>query len=358
MRTQLSIVRRIVVKLGSRALASDPGLIPSLGLQVVQLRENRRCDALLVSSGAIALGCQLLGYSTRPTQIPKLQAAAAAGQGELMRRYAETFAPHGIPVAQVLLTHSDLASRRRLNNAQNALEALFEAGALPIVNENDTVSTDEIAFGDNDQLAAMVTPLVHADLLVLLTDVPGVLDAEGRTIPTMDADQQLVLRKPEGVSVGTGGIASKVSAADKAAHAGAHVVIARATEPDVLLRILSGEVVGTHFAPKGNSLRARQHWIVYTLKPRGDVLINEGAVRALRDKNASLLPVGVIGVSGQFGRGDAVRLVGPEGEVARGLSRLGLNEVARAAGKTSAELQTRVGELDPVVVHRDDLVLT
>lgn len=354
----LENVRRLVVKLGSRVLKSDPALIPSLASQVAAVRGPAPREVLIVSSGAIALGCELLGYATRPTQIPRLQAAAAAGQGALMRRYAEAFTPHGMTTAQILLTHSDLASRRRVINAQNALEALFEAGAVPIVNENDTVSTDEIAFGDNDQLAAMVAPLVHADLLLLLTDVAGVLDENGVAIPEVTQGMRLQIVAQAPGSVGSGGMGSKVSAATKASRAGAHVVIASAREPDLLPRLLAGEVLGSYFRPATSTLRARKHWIAYTLKPRGDILINEGAARALRERNASLLPVGVVGVSGQFSRGDAVRLVGPDGEVARGLTRLGLPEVARAAGKNSAELETRVGEWDPVVVHRDDLVLT
>jgi glutamate 5-kinase len=357
-RSELKSVRRIVVKLGSRVLKSDVALIPSMARQVMTAKSRDAREFLIVSSGAIALGCELLGYTARPTQIPKLQAAAAAGQGALMRRYTEAFSPLGAVAAQVLLTHSDLASRRRLTNAQNALEALFEAGAVPVVNENDTVATDEIKFGDNDQLASMVTPLVHAELLLLLTDVAGVLDETGQPILEATPDMSFQLRGPEPGSVGTGGMGSKVSAAQKASRAGAHVVIASAHEPDVLIRILDGESIGTHFPPAVSALRARKHWIAYTLKPRGDILLNPGAVQAIRERNASLLPVGVVGVSGQFSRGDAVRLVGPDGEIARGLARLGLSEVARAAGKTSAELETREGELDPIVVHRDDLVLT
>jgi glutamate 5-kinase len=348
----------LVVKLGSRVLKSDANLIASLAGQIAALRSSGPREVLIVSSGAIALGCELLGYTTRPSQIPRLQAAAAAGQGALMRRYSEAFAPHGITAAQILLTHSDLSSRRRLTNAQNALEALFEAGAVPVVNENDTVSTDEIAFGDNDQLASMVAPLVHADLLLLLTDVAGVLDEAGATIAEITNTTELHLSASAPGSVGSGGMASKISAAQKAARAGAHVVIASAHEPNLLERIIAGEQVGTQLLPALSALRARKHWIAYTLRPRGDILINEGAARALCERNASLLPVGVTGVSGQFSRGDAVRLVGPDGEVARGLTRLGLPEVARAAGKNSAELETRVGEWDPVVVHRDDLVLT
>ena len=356
-RAALRSARRVVVKLGSRLLATRSGLIASMAEQVAeQSASGRQC--LLVSSGAIALGCQQLGYTARPKDMPRLQAAAAVGQSELMRRYAQALASHGRVAAQVLLTHSDLASRRRLTNAQQALAALFEAGAIPIVNENDTVSTDEIAFGDNDQLASMVVPLVQADLLLLLTDVAGVLDDRGERIAVMATDRQIA-DLPNSNAQGSGGILSKLSAANAARHSGASVVIASADEPSVIGRVLAGEDLGTLFVPHDNKLRARQHWIAYTLKPRGSVMVNEGAAHAIREGTRSLLPVGVVGVSGQFSRGDAVRLIAPDGsELARGLARMGLPEIARNAGKTSAELKSHLGELDAVVVHKDDLVLS
>lgn len=358
LRENLRHARRVVIKVGSRLLATRESLIVELAQQIAEASRDRRREFLIVSSGAISIGCQQLGYGQRPRQMAKLQAAAAVGQGELMRRYAEAFAPLGKIVAQVLLTHSDLSSRRRLTNAQQALGELLEAGVVPIVNENDTVSTDEIAFGDNDQLASMVVPLIQADLLLLLTDVPGVLDENSARISVMSPEVTMGQHLPANPH-GTGGIHSKVGAATKAARSGASVVIGSANEPNGILRLLDGEDLGTLFTPHGNSLRARQHWIAYTLKPRGVILINEGAATALRDGGHSLLPVGVIGVSGQFSRGDAVLMVGPGGqEVARGLARLGMVEVARMAGRPSTELATQVGALDTVVVHRDDLVLS
>jgi glutamate 5-kinase len=357
-RDALKSARRIVVKVGSRLLATRPELIADLARQIAGASQTQRREFLIVSSGAISLGSQKLGYAERPRQMPRLQAAAAVGQGELMRRYSEAFSQYGKAVAQILLTHSDLSSRRRLTNAQHALAALFEAGALPIVNENDTVSTDEIAFGDNDQLASMVAPLVQADLLLLLTDVPGVLDPSDQRISVMHSDLTIGDRRPANPH-GTGGIHSKISAALKASHSGAHVVIGAASEPDAIVRILAGEDLGTLFLPHGQALRARQHWIAYTLKPRGVIMINEGAVQALKNGGHSLLPVGVLGVRGRFSRGDAVRMLGPDGaEVARGLARVGVLEVARMAGHTSAELADEMGGLDSVVVHRDDLVLS
>jgi glutamate 5-kinase len=230
------------------------------------------------------------------------------------------------------------------------------------VNENDTVATDEIRFGDNDQLAAMVTPLVGAELLVLLTDVEGVLDRRGRRISVMhDAAEIGELPNGSGSSYGSGGIASKLDAAKKACRSGASVVIAPAAEAKVLSDVLSGADVGTLFPRAGPPLRARKHWIAFTLRPKGTLLIDEGAVRAMRGGRSSLLPIGVLGVRGQFDPGDSVRLVGLDGgEVGRGLTRLGALDVARAAGKKGRELDLLFGVegADLVVVHKDDLVVT
>lgn len=355
-RRHLANARRVIIKIGSRLLATRPNLIQELAAQIAAPEVAGR-DFLIVSSGAIALGWARLGYPKRPTVMAKLQASAAVGQSELMLRYVTHFAAHGKTAAQVLLTHSDLASRRRLINAQQALDALFAAGAVPIVNENDTVSTDEIAFGDNDQLASMVCSLASADALFLLTDVPGVLDPDGNRIPLMVSDSKIGER-PNSNSFGTGGIASKIGAARKAAHSGASVVIASAAEPNGLVRLLQGEDLGTLFTPDPNALKARKHWIAYTLRPRGVVLINQGAADALRTGNGSLLPIGVLGARGQFSTGEAVQLCTPDGkEVARGLTRLGVADVARVAGKSKEELAEKFGMPDATVVHRDDLVV-
>ncbi len=356
-RAALSRARRLVVKIGSRSLAADSEAPRLLAEDVAQLRQADR-SVVLVSSGAIAIGCARLGYRTRPREMAKLQAAASAGQSVLMRRYDEAFGERGLTVAQVLLTHADLADRERLNNAREALAALLEAGAVPVVNENDTVATDEIRFGDNDQLASMVVPLVGADLLVLLTDVEGVLDPQGRRIPVMTEKSSIGSVPSTGERLGSGGMASKLDAAEKARRSGATVVIASAKQPRVLSEVMAGKDVGTLFPRLGEPLRARKHWIAYTLRPKGTLLLDAGAVRAVQGGKSSLLPVGVLGVRGDFRPGDAVRLVDANGaEVGRGLTRLGAVEVARAAGLKGRELELVAGSDDLVVVHKDDLVL-
>lgn len=356
-RAALVSAKRIVVKIGSRSLAARPELPRLLAEQIKALKGEGRA-VVLVSSGAVALGMERLGFKTRPTEVAALQAAASAGQSELMRRYDEAFRPLDLVPAQVLLTHGDLANRKRVNNARNALAALLEAGAVPIINENDAVATDELRFSDNDQLSAMVAPLVDADALALLTDVSGVLDESKQRISFLtDIDSF----KDQGSSgnVGRGGMASKLDAANKARHAGASVVIASALEDDIILRIFRGDDVGTCLPRAGGVLRARKHWIAYTLRPRGTVLVDDGAVEALVHSSKSLLPVGVVGLRGEFRRGDAVQVLSMTGrEIARGLSRMSALELARAAGKRGAELATALGgETEAVVIHRDDLVL-
>jgi len=361
-RSSLSRATRIVVKVGSRVLAGEGDMISSLASQISSLDDRKR-SFVVVTSGAIALGAARLGYKRRPKEMPRLQAAAAAGQSVLMERYTQAFGVHGRVAAQVLLTHADLADRERVNNARQALAALMDAGAIPVINENDTVSTEEIHFGDNDQLAAMVAPLVSADLLLLLTDVDGVLDEQGQRISVMQPGTRIGKVK-SAVGPGTGGITSKVDAATKGSRSGAAVVIGPAERPNVLSDIVAGKDVGTLFPPHAVTLRARQHWIMYTLRPRGDVLVDAGAATALARGKSSLLPIGVLGVRGEFHAGDAIRLVTAEGvEIGRGLSRLGSVDVARTAGKKGEALDQLLGRRDGapgsdgVVVHRDDLVV-
>jgi glutamate 5-kinase len=290
----------------------------------------------------------------------RLQAAAAAGQSVLMRAYDEAFGARGIPVAQVLLTHADLADRTRANNARLALEALLEANAVPVLNENDSVAVDEIRFGDNDQLAAMVVPLVNADLLVLLSDVDGLLDTSGARIRVVRdvATEALPHVTASTGSVGTGGMASKIEAARRATLAGADVIVADARKDEIIDAVLAGEDVGTLFLAARDRLSAKKHWIAFTLRPRGDVVLDRGAAEAVRSKGKSVLSVGVLGVRGDFRAGDAVRVLDPDGvEIGRGLARCAASDAARVAGQTKRDLPTELVEL-AIVVHRDELALT
>jgi glutamate 5-kinase len=360
-RVAVARARRIVVKIGSRALASQSEIYERIAIGVRDAHAEKR-SVVIVSSGAIALGMRKLGLTTRPKDMPLLQASAAAGQSVLMRLYEEAFGRHDLAVAQILLTHADLADRTRANNAREALAALLDAKVVPIINENDTVAVDEIKFGDNDMLASMVTPLVSADLLVLLSDVPGLLDGKGERVPLVRnvTREAFPLATQSTSPVGTGGMLSKLEAARRGMLAGAAVVVADARDPRTLGAILSGEDTGTLFVPHPQRIQARKHWIAFTLRPRGALLLDSGAVTAVVEKGRSLLPVGVLGVRGDFGPGDAVTLLATDGrEIGRGLARLGATETAAIAGKRTEELSTARGiDCDLVIVHRDDLVLT
>jgi glutamate 5-kinase len=355
-RAQLPRARRVIVKIGSRTLAGDGGVFERLADSIAARRE---ASFVVVSSGAIALGMKKLGYRARPKEMAKLQAAAAAGQSLLMRAYEQAFAARELAVAQVLLTHADLADRTRANNARAALGALLEAGAVPILNENDSVAVDEIKFGDNDQLAAMVAPLVDAELVILLSDVEGLLDAEGRRVPIVRdvASEAMPHVRASSGGPGSGGMASKVEAARRATLAGANVVVADARAAGVLDAVLGGDDVGTLFVAARDRLSAKKYWIAFTLRPRGDILLDRGASDAVRAKGKSVLSVGVLGVRGDFRAGDAVRIVDLEGrEIARGLARCGAADAAMVAGKAREDLPVELAEL-AVVVHADELVV-
>jgi glutamate 5-kinase len=362
-RAALREARRVVVKIGSKSIARGErpgeGRFAQVAAQVARAHAEQR-RVVLVSSGAIALGFERLGMSARPTTLPLLQASAAAGQSLLMRAYEDAFSQHRLHVAQVLLTHADLADRDRYLSARAALDALLELGAVPVINENDTVATDEIRFGDNDRLAAMVATLVGADLLVLLTDVEGLLDDAGRRVPLVrDAAEADALVRPTKSDVGTGGMASKVQSARAATRRGVPVVVADARVPAILDRVVGGQDVGTLFLPQGAALPSRKHWIAFTLQPRGALVLDAGAAEAVCTGRRSLLPRGVVGVRGDFEAGEAVSLVGPDGrEVARGLVRYDVRDVARLCGAKTAEIAGRLGREGPdEVVHKDDLVV-
>lgn len=358
-RQALAGARRIVVKIGTRAIGAGGGHFQVLADQIAELTAGGR-TVVLVSSGAVAQGVERLGLRGRPGGLPELQAAAAVGQPRLIQAYERAFEPHGMPVAQVLLTHAGMRDRARYLNARAAIDALIELGAVVVINENDTVSTEEIEFGDNDQLAAMVASLVGADLLVLLTDVEGLLDTDGERVPLVHDRAQVagfIHDNADGVSLG--GMGSKVDAAARAQQRGLPVVIAPAADPHVLRRLVAGEDVGTLFLPAGAAMASRKYWIAYTLKMAGTLVVDDGAARALIEHNRSLLPAGVTAVRGSFRAGEAVSIRDTGGkELGRGLIRYDARDVKRLLGARSEEIEERVGHYTgDELVHRDDLVV-
>lgn len=359
-RAALADAKVIVVKIGSRSIMADEGArFQAVADQVMALR-GRGHTVIVVSSGAIALGYGRLGFDKRPKAIPHLQASAAVGQSALIRAYEEAFAKYNVPVAQVLLTHAGMTDRERYLNARAALDALLERGAVPIINENDTVSIDEIKFGDNDQLAAMVATLIGADLLVLLTDVDGLLDRDGQRVGVVrDLEEARALVRPTKSEVSLGGMASKLQAAERAITRGLPMLIAPASDPEILIKIVRGEDVGTLFLAGEMPMASRKHWIAYTLKTRGVLEVDEGAARAVAQLNRSLLAIGVRGVRGEFRAGDAVAIEGVDGkEIARGLAQYDARDMRRIAGKHSHQIEDLVGHsVGDEVVHRDDLVV-
>jgi glutamate 5-kinase len=363
-RVEIATASRVVVKVGSSSLTTLPG-----GLDVDRLRAlvdvlgALRADGrqvVLVSSGAIAAGLAPLSLTGRPRDLATAQAAASVGQLRLVQTYADAFAVHGVTVGQVLLTADDLTRRSHYRNAQQTIERLLALGALPIVNENDTVATEEIRFGDNDRLAALVAHVAVADALVLLSDVDGVYDGDPRTGPAQLVDTvrgpgdlaAVTLGSASRNGVGTGGMATKVEAALIASAAGVPVVV---TSTAQAAAALAGEHVGTLFAPTGRRPSARQFWLRYASRPRGRLLLDEGAVRAVRERHASLLAAGVTGVTGDFLADDPVELVGPDGVVvARGLVAYDARELPDLLGRKTGDLAP---EHRREVVHRDEMVL-
>jgi glutamate 5-kinase len=358
-RSALRDCKRLVVKIGSRALCAEGGRFAEVAAQVATQVEAGR-KVVIVSSGAVALGRERLGLTDRPKKVSLLQAAAATGQSLLMRAYEDAFEPLGIHVAQVLLTHDAVTDRDRYLHAREAIDELLRLGVVPVINENDTVSIDELRFGDNDQLAAMVCTLVGADLLVLLSDVVGILDDQEARIPLVRdvADIEHFIKPPEG-DVGLGGMQSKVEAARRATLHGLPVVVGPAASSHFLDELMQGDDVGTLLLPHGSPLPSRKHWIAYTLKPQGRIVVDAGACRALEQRQASLLPAGVVSTTGSYKAGDAVLIVSESGkEVARGLARYGADAVNRLAGGQSRQIAERIGtHVGDEIVHRDDIVL-
>ena len=360
-RSALVNAKRVVVKIGSRLIQEAPASRPAtIADQVAELR-RRNIEVVIVSSGAIALGLPRLGMKQRPTDMPALQAAAAVGQSRLMQYWEHAFGAHDVEIGQVLVTHDDLGDRRRFLSARLTLRALLDMKCVPIINENDTVATEEIKFGDNDQLAALVCNLVSADVLIILTDVEGVRDATGVRMPIVrDIEREAAPVAGGSTSgVGSGGMASKVGSARIVTRTGVPAVVAPGREPDVLVKVLAGADVGTLFVPGASVLSSRKHWIAYGAKPVGKLLIDEGAAKALREGGKSLLPKGIIKVEGDFDLGDTVSILTREGvELGRGLAAYPGNDLRKIQGLHSAGIEATLGykSIDEAI-HRDDLVI-
>ena len=361
----------LIVKVGSSLVTNegrglDTAAIARWAAQIAQLRSlGKRC--VLVSSGAIAEGLQRLGWTRRPSALHELQAAAAVGQMGLVQCYETCFREHGIATAQVLLTHADMADRQRYLNARSTLLTLLALGVIPVINENDTVVTDEIKVGDNDTLAALVTNLVEADALIILTDQAGLYDADPRHTPGARLIEEAVAGEERleamaggvGSSLARGGMITKVLAAKRAARSGAHTVIAAGAEPDVLVRLARGERIGTLLTAQTVPLAARKQWLADHLTVSGRVRLDPGAVKALVRDGKSLLPIGVTEVAGEFQRGEVVACLDPAGrEVARGLANYSSAEARQIIRKPSGEIEAILGYVgEPELIHRDNLVL-
>lgn len=372
MRTALlSHVKRVVIKIGSGVISTDDGLdlpmLTAIAADLCALRQQG-LEVIVVSSGAVAAGKGQLGIIGRPQTIPQKQAAAAIGQTRIIRAYKETFLEHGRNVAQVLLTRDDLSNRRRYLNARNTLTTLLDYGVTPIVNENDTVVVEEIRFGDNDNLSALVTSLIEGDLLIILSDVDGFYDSDpaenpdAKLIPLVERITPTLEAKAGDAhgSLGTGGMSTKVQAAKRVGLAGVGTLIINGREPGILRRVFTGEELGSFFLPARSKLAAKKRWIAFTKKPRGKLLVDDGAYRAVVSQGKSLLPSGICAVEGSFERGDAVRLCGRDGnEFAIGMISYSQKELQQIAGKQCAEIEKILGyKYRDEIVYRDDLVLT
>ena len=371
MTAPVATAKRIVVKVGSSLVTNegrglDHVAVARWAAEITALRAGGR-EVVLVSSGAIAEGMLRLGWATRPKAIHDLQAAAAVGQMGLVQAYEAAFANYGLRTAQILLTHEDLSDRRRYLNARTTLMTLIGLNVVPVINENDTVTTDEIRLGDNDTLGALVTNLVEADVLVLLTDQGGLFTADPRTDATATLVREARAGDPaleamagtSGGALGRGGMLTKVLAAKRAARSGASTVIANGREEQVLTRLAAGEAIGTALLAERGALAARKQWLADHVRLAGKLVLDAGAVRAVTREGKSLLPIGVTAVEGAFERGAVVGCFSPEGrEVARGLVNYGVQETARILRKPSSEIESILGYVEePELIHRSNLVL-
>jgi len=364
--TVLAAARRIVIKFGTQLLTGSDGQLDvayfrQIAAQVATLRQ-RGYEVTIVSSGAIGAGIKELGLAKRPRDVAELQAVAAVGQRRLMTHLHDAFAPHGLFVGQVLVTRSDFDDRQRYLNIRNCIAHLHRMNCVPILNENDTVAVDEIRFGDNDQLAALTCNALRADALVLLTVVNGLLDDRGQRIDLVEDISAAVGHvRSEKSKLGTGGMSSKLTAAQQATQAGELAIIANGREPEVLLKLFGGDSkgIGTIFAPKKKKLDSRRRWIGLTKRPAGKLVVDDGAAAALA-RGKSLLPAGIIEVTGRFERGDVVAVVNGQGvEIARGLTNYSSEETQQIKGKKTTQLAEAIGKLAyDEVVHRDQMVVT
>ena len=370
-RAVVAEANRVVVKVGSSLVTNDgKGLdaaaIAEWGRQIAHLRAAGK-QVAMVSSGAVAEGMKRLGWARRPSEMHELQAAAAVGQMGLAQVYESSFREFGLPTALVLLTHEDLADRRRYLNARSTLLTLLKLGVVPIINENDTVVTDEIKFGDNDTLASLVTNLIDADALIILTDQAGLFTADPRKDPQARLLSQVSAGDPAlenmaggaGSSIGKGGMITKVLAARRAASSGAHTVVASGRMPQVLARLAQGEDIGTCFIASTPRLASRKQWLADHLQLRGSVTLDAGAVKALTGDGKSLLPIGVTEVSGDFERGEVIACRDGAGrEIARGLINYSSSETRLIMRRASAEIEAILGFTEePELIHRDNLIL-
>ena len=370
--TVLRDAKRIVVKVGSSLVTNDgrgldEGAIGEWCRQLSLLAQDGR-EVIMVSSGAIAEGMKRLGWATRPHQVHELQAAAAVGQMGLAQMYETKLRENGLGSAQVLLTHADLADRERYLNARSTLLTLLQLRVIPVINENDTVVNDEIKFGDNDTLGALVANLVEADVLVILTDQKGLFSADPRKDPAATFVHEARAGDPAleamaggaGSSLGRGGMITKILAAKRAAGSGASTVIAWGREPDCLVRLARGDAVGTLLLAPTQKKQARKQWIADHLQLRGAITVDEGAVAKVRDEGKSLLPIGMTAVEGDFSRGDVIAIRDPQGrEVARGLANYAAAEARLLCRKASGDIERLLGYVaEPEMVHRTNLVVT
>lgn len=363
--------RRVVVKVGSNVLTEDHGLnlnaIRSISRQICRLIDGG-IEIILVSSGAMASGIRKVGLDKRPDEIPKRQAIAAVGQAGLIMEYEKAFARYHKKVAQILLTGDDLNNRKRYLNARNTLCMLLSWQVVPIINENDTVMIEEIQFGDNDNLAAMITLLMDADILVNLTDIDGLYTKDPRTnsdadfipmVSTIGEDIKKIAGDIPG-ALGTGGMLSKINAAKKVTAAGIPMVIANGGRPDVLKKLFSGKDVGTFFTPKKKKLKSRKCWIAFTLKPKGVIRIDDGAAAAILNRGKSLLPSGIVGVEGEFSVGAPVEFKKTDDEtLGTGLVNYSSTDIRKIMGLKSSQIKNRLGHKPyDDVIHRDNLAVT